>query len=156
AFPGDDATHLPDAGARGRAERLLQPRAGDGGGAPDAAADRRVGPGTGAVAVLRAGPGADGDLQLAGPALGDRAVPARGSAVPRGRARGLAALAAAALAREGAAADDRRGAVRVRADPAVALAVAGAGGADAGSGARRRGVVGVRGRAAGVHGPDPQ
>ena len=68
------------------------------------------------LAVLPAGPGADGRLRRGGAALGHRPVPARGRPVPRGRAVRPPDLGAAPAPRQGADAQRRRGAVLLRAD----------------------------------------
>src|SRR5207248_1535904 len=100
----------------------------DGGGAAVAEADGGGDAGVGARPVRRPGGGAHGHLQLAGPALGHRPVPARGGPVPRGGADRGPPVAEAPAAREGAVADDGRGAVLLRGDPGPALAGAGGGG----------------------------
>src|SRR5205814_7257741 len=98
-----------DAGPRSGAELLLQHDPRHRRGPLDAAAahaiDHRA-----PVVLFRLGDGADRAVQLAGLALGHRPVPARGGALPRGGARGHAAVGAADAARRGDPRDRRAGA----------------------------------------------
>ena len=73
------------------------------------------------LAVLPAGAGPDDRLRRHGPALGGRAVPARGRPLPRGRAVRPAELAPAPAPRQGADPDRRRGAPLLRPDADLGL-----------------------------------
>ncbi len=70
-------------------------------------------PDGGSVGLFRAGAGADGGVQLAGAALGHRAIPARGSAVPRSGAAGRETMAPASVPRQGSVAQRGGGACSV-------------------------------------------
>src|SRR5262249_2992246 len=104
------------------------------------------------VALFCAGARADGDLRLDGAALGDGAVPARGGALPRGRAHRPGAVGAPPAPRQGNLTDAETGVVLLRALARAALARRGARPEPCPARAPGRGGAGVRAGAGGAPG----
>src|SRR5262249_41697183 len=98
--PSDHATRLSYAGAGGGVESLLQPGSRDGWRSAHAAADDDNA-GSGSLALLCARALSGSAIQLVGVALGDRAVQARRSSLPRSGKAGNWTLVTAPVPREG-------------------------------------------------------
>ena len=104
------------------------------------------------LALLHPRAGADGDLQLAGVALGHRTVSARGSVVPRGGALGRGFVAAPLIPGKGSAAYGRPSVFLFRLAAGPTLVVARFWTRQTRFGLHRRLSISVHGRAAPVHG----
>src|SRR5262249_26122460 len=147
------ALDFPDAGAGGGTESLLQHGAGHGRGAALAKTDGGQASRQRPVGLLPAGAGTHGRVWLAGPPLGDRAVPARGSAVPRGGTTGPAVVAGATVPRQGGAAQRGTGLLLFRIDSGASLDFPGRRWTGPRPRVQRHPLSGLRRGPAVVHGP---
>src|SRR5262249_46250199 len=122
ALPAVDARRFPDAGAGRGAEPVLQPGAGHGSGLAAPETHHGVLARSSAVAVFPARTWSDGALRLVRPALGHRAIQARGSAVSRGRTDRTGAVVPPPVPGQGTAAEHGPGVGVLRADRGALLA----------------------------------